>query len=219
MFIDHFAHIFGGTLVFALSPVMRGIGRLAFPIFVYFIGEGFRRTSNVEKYLTRLGLFALISEIPFDMALNNSWSDPLSTIVWLEFGSQNILFTLFLGLLAAHFYKKTQDSRLFALLLPIPFVLAIFARADYGLLGVILVFLCAVIEGKAYRLAVLLAGGLWLYIPFGGTFAMMLMTGHITALGLIALYSEEQGPQMKWLFYLFYPLHMLLLFGLALVIY
>jgi len=210
MLIDHFAHVFGGRLVFALVPAMRTVGRLAFPIFVYFIGEGFRRTANAKKYLTRLGIFALISEIPFDLAING---------VWLEFGHQNIFFTLFLGLLAAHIYSTCINNygRLF-ILLPLPFAAAVVLQADYGLIGVVLVFTCSIIESRTARLLALAIGGLALYYPMGEIFNAMMLIGYTCALVLLSRYNEEQGPRMKWLFYSFYPLHLLALAGL-LVLY
>ena len=221
MLIDHFAHVFGGRLVeLALVPVMRAVGRLAFPIFVYFIGEGFRRTSDVKKYLMRLGVFALISEIPFDLAINNARTYPAQPIVWLEFSSQNIFFTLFLGLLAAYIHNlgsRDNSSRLL-LLLPLPFVLGHIMQVDYGVIGVALVFFCSIVECRWHRLGVVLVGGLAVYLPLGGSFAVMLIIGHIFALALLSLYNGVQGPRLKWLFYTFYPLHLLALFGL-LVLY
>ena len=81
MLCDHLGH----TLFPQLS-ILRIIGRISFPIFAYVLVEGFFYTRDVKKYLTRLGLMALLSEIPFDLMASQKV---------LEFGHQNVFFTLF----------------------------------------------------------------------------------------------------------------------------
>ena len=73
-----------------IYQVMRFIGRIGFPVFCFLLIEGFLHTSSKKKYATRLFLFALVSEFPFDYALFNTPFAP---------GYQNVFFTLFLGLL------------------------------------------------------------------------------------------------------------------------
>ena len=76
---------------YTIYYVMRGIGRMAFPVFCFFIVEGFQHTRSVPKYALRLLIFAIISEVPFDVALYHSW---------FSLSYNNVYFTLLLGLLA-----------------------------------------------------------------------------------------------------------------------
>ena len=94
MLIDHFAAVFYmGSVVYAgklfmpysMYIALRLVGRLAFPLFTFLLAEGFRHTRSVEKYLLRLFLFGLLSEIPFDLAFRRTW---------MSWDYQNVFFTL-----------------------------------------------------------------------------------------------------------------------------
>ena len=79
-----------GAVFFPEIPLLRWIGRLAMPVLCFFIGEGLRHTRSPRRYLLRLTGFALLSELPFDLAFYGG----------IEWGHQNVYFTLALGLLA-----------------------------------------------------------------------------------------------------------------------
>lgn len=79
---------------------MTFVGRLAFPIFAFQLTEGFRYTSDLKKYKIRLLIFALISEIPFDLMTEGLFFYPFH---------QNVMFTLLLGLIMLEYFKNTMD--------------------------------------------------------------------------------------------------------------
>ena len=87
--------------LYGTYTVMRMIGRVAFPIFCFLLVEGFLHTHDVKKYAMRLGLFALLSEIPFDLAFSSKI---------LEFNYQNVFFTLFIGLLTMIAYRAVEEK-------------------------------------------------------------------------------------------------------------
>ena len=119
MFIDHLAAAVLARVVirilmtdgrtdqfydlYSIYSFMRMVGRLGFPIFCFLLVEGFEKTRSRAKYALRLGMFALISEIPFDLAFN-------ATV--LEFGYQNVYFTLFFGMLALCAFDFLQKHKL-----------------------------------------------------------------------------------------------------------
>ncbi|MDR1320828.1 MAG: conjugal transfer protein TraX [Gracilibacteraceae bacterium] len=110
--------------IFPTPYWLRFIGRIAFPLFVYFVAEGCARTRNINRYLFRLGLFALISEIPFDIAFGPSFGG--EGVDFLRF--TNVFYTLFLGVLAVSVYNGVSAFRrppvaLLPLLLLIPLLL------------------------------------------------------------------------------------------------
>ena len=226
MVIDHTALALEPVLYPAAPAVyllMRMIGRLAMPIFCFFIAEGYYHTRKVTAYAARLLLFAVVSEAPFDLFGQGQW---------LEFSSQNVFFTLFLGLLAIHTFDLLlyQGRKVSAFLaLAACTALAHFIASDYAGFGVLYVFAFYLSRGDT-RLRPLLFGTAALALA--GYYAMpcLLQEGFsfeagglllVNASALLALwplsrYNGEQGrvtPVLKWGFYAFYPAHLLLLFA------
>lgn len=178
--------------------VLRFIGRLAFPIFCFLLVEGFLHTKNVKQYALRLGLFALISEVPFDLAFN-------STV--LELTSQNVFFTLFIGLIilwCLHYFEETLPAQM----APLRYLVAItglmvahFLQTDYAAFGVLLIVL--LYEFRSNRKWQCIAGAI-----------LTLFKSYTAPLAFIFIYyyNEERGKHLpKYVFYLFYPAHLLVL--------
>ena len=115
MLIDHIAWAFV-PFSSVLGQIMHFIGRFTAPMMCYFIAEGYFYTRNVKKYIVRIGIFAVISQIPFVVA-EKLTAPPLMMIdgkLWINpelfVPSFNVMFTLLLGLVALFFwYIKIFD--------------------------------------------------------------------------------------------------------------
>ena len=203
-----FDHV--GDNFFPEQTWMRVIGRIALPIFAFCVAEGFCHTRDRKKYLRRMGLFALVSEIPFDLVTAGKL---------LEFGHQNIMLTFFWAILGLLCYDALREKlKKGGLVLGI-FVLLLFAGAslilglDYNFLAVGLIFLYYLLRDKAL---------LWRNAA-GMAFHAMLRNVGIYWYGLLGflflfLYNGKKGRGLKWLFYLFYPGHLLLIWGIRLLL-
>ncbi|MCD7818413.1 MAG: conjugal transfer protein TraX, partial [Lachnospiraceae bacterium] len=174
----------------------RNIGRLAFPIFCFLLVEGFLHTRSPRKYAERLFLFALISEIPFDIALKGSWFYP---------DKQNVYFTLLIGLLVLIGIRAITDNGTRSLLLaavPIAagMLLAWWIDTDYNYKGV---FLIAVLYLMRYSR---------LYQCIGGAAAISWELPAPLAFIPVYFYNGKRGISLKYFFYWFYPVHLMLLY-------
>jgi hypothetical protein len=217
MVIDH-----TGALFFPEILVFRIIGRLSFPLFAFFIVEGFQHTRSVKKYLIRLGACAITFQIPdwFSSIYGKLTNNPLFGVHYVL----NIFATLFLGLAAiALFHKLKSKSNAMAWAAAILMaVLAQVTGADYGAYGVmyVLTFYLAGTDIKS-----LLMGTVVLHTAYAG-FDMitgLIRTGNasfphaiqlysMASVFLIAMYNGEQGRKLKFFFYAFYPAHMIILY-------
>ena len=197
----------------AFYSATRIIGRLAFPIFCFLLIEGLFHTRSRWKYLLRLGVFALISEIPFDLAFNSGW---------LDFkGGQNVFFTLTLGLVACaawDWLSKGNDPHCNPLC-GIGAILAVAAaywgamqlHTDYGGLGVALIFVMYILRDKPFARDLMAGGVLCLMFKLSGSHWIEVFA--VLSFPLLHLYNGQRGRQNKYFFYLFYPVHLLLLTG------
>lgn len=184
---------------FQVDMILRMVGRVAFPIFCFLIVEGFLHTRSVQKYGQRLLLFALISEIPFDFALFGS-------AVYL--GYQNVYFTLFLGLAAMEGIRRFQGSLFKQLAVAaVCCVAASLLKVDYGAFGVFFMVLLYWFREHPLKQT------LW------GCIAIMWEVTAPLAFIPIRLYNGTRGKwNLKYVFYAFYPVHLLILWAIAQVI-
>ena len=170
--------------------VMRGIGRLSFPIFCFCIVEGFVHTRNVKKYLIRLFIFALITEPIYDLAF-------FGTAFYLDY--QNVLWTFLIAMLMLMAVKKYSQSILLKVIIILIFALiAWLLKTDYSYIGVIIVAIYYLYREKNW-------------VKLGAT-AILFLDMAVIGAALTCLYNGEKGKGLKYLFYVFYPGHLLLLY-------
>ncbi len=202
---------------------MTYIGRMAFPIFAFQIAEGYIHTSNFKKYALRLLVFALISEIPFNLFCSSGLFYPFH---------QNVLFTLLLGLLAIRVIDRAKKEHtakriiLSVLWLILICIAATIGFADYGFWGMVTVVMFYVLRDFPFAWvaqlvamvlihAVLLEGRVFLVEIFGRTLEIPTQSFAVFSLIPIWLYGGNKGRSskiMQYGFYAFYPAHMLILY-------
>ena len=203
--------------------IMHILGRIAFPLYAFGMAQGCTYTKSRKKFLQRLLIFALLSEVPFQLALRGSQE--------LEYFSvYNVLFTLLFGALCCFiwdFFRK--KSKVWAAILPIAalILLAEVFDMDYGGFGVFSIFVLYVLPKKSWKLLALAALVTWLYgLPAvmsmlaGGSYfdSVLKWLCALSAVGILAPYSGQEGRHNKlsqYFFYAYYPLHLLLFYGLS----
>ena len=228
MLFDH-----SGAVLFPKVTWLRILGRFAFPIACFLMSEGFYYPSSRSKYLKRLFLFALISEIPFDLAFHQ-------TIYYPQ--SQNVFFTLFLGLAMLTLMDGEESLFLRVLIVGSFCSVASILQTDYGACGLLILLACHRFKGNQKilvcvffflntvlltRAVPLLAWGFAQYEK-GRTVLEILQSSvlkkyffhihtqdyAILSFLLFHFYHGKEGKKCKGWFYLFYPLHLLGIFML-----
>jgi len=203
MLCDHI----GLCLTGGIASTWNYIGRLAFPIFAYQISEGYCHTKDLKKYFTKLFVFAIISQIPF-----NLFEYALGFELHL-----NVLFTLLLGLASITFFDKAPNKLLGICGVAICVILGYFLKVDYSYFGVLVVFCFYLFKNNKwitslvflllviakYYTNLVASGFYYQYIALAiSTFAAIIP---------ILLYNGKQGPKLKYFLYIFYPVHLAVL--------
>ncbi len=217
---------------------MTDLGRLTFPIYAFMIAEGYVHTSNVKKYLQRMLIFAVISEIPFNLFYSSEWFDPFH---------QNVLFTFVWGLLAIMQIDKAEkilksiknsdnkkaDIKAIAISVLLFLLICLGAKftfVDYGILGFFTVVMFYVCRDFPFAWAVQLIAMVflnWIWFKglvypieiFGKAMEIPNQAYAVFALIPIWLYGGKKGKSLgkiaQYGFYAFYPVHMLILYIIA----
>ena len=197
MFLDHI-----GAMVFPDQIWLRIIGRLAFPIYCFLLVEGIHRTKDMKQYQSRLILAAVLAELPFDLAISGR----------IDLKSSSVMVTLLLGFWAVQAIQSRDSLWKRALILPL-YLAAEFLRADYAGTGILLILLFEVTRTGSKWMQVL---GMVLLNWMGSpAYGLPMQLYAVLALVPICLYNGRKLTHSKWVqwgFYLFYPVHLMLLY-------
>lgn len=187
MTLDHIAYYLMDSGI--AYDAMRTVGRMAFPIFAFLLVEGYVHTRSVRKYALKLFVFALVSDIPWWL-LNHD-------------NTHNVFFTLLLGLVAMEGMKKIDNKPLlWCVLMTAVCGVATWLHVDYEYSGILLI--CAFYIFRANDLTKSLLATLFMY-QYG-------VIGLWLGLAVLHCYNGERGfikgQYVKYLFYIYYPLHL-----------
>lgn len=209
MLLDHI----GATLV--QWDILRLIGRLSFPIFCFLIVEGAHYTHNAKQYSMRLLIGTLLSELPFDLAFYGHWN-------WY---SNSVMLTLLFGFWALQ-VMQSQWNEIFKCLAVI--MLAVFGEllfTDYGSAGVLLIILFGVTRQLPCKRLIQILGMSILFFHMGGAlitigrWTIYMEMFALFSIVPISLYTGKKATHSRafqWGFYLFYSVHLWLLYLLRL---
>ena len=210
MVIDHVGMMFVPISTFP-GVLCRVFGRLTAPIMCLFLSEGFAHTSSRKKYGIRLGIFALVSQVPYALAHYN-------TILKLDF---NMIFTLFLCFLILLVYEYMPDSNLRWVL--IGGLIGASFICDWGIFAPLYVLGFYIYredrKGQLKAFITISIGLVILNVAFClgqgyHWYGELWQLGVFLFIPVLFLYNGERGsraPFHKWIFYFFYPLHLLVL--------
>ena len=215
MLIDHIA-------VFIIPPdehpalivlyvIMRTIGRIAAPMMFYFLVEGFTHTSSKRNYCLRLTSFAILSQIPYSLVRYGSVAS----------GDLNVMFTLLFSFLMLIVVEKTSNQVVKGMAVVVFMFISVFS--DWGLIGPLMAWLFYVNKSdrkkqvRDYLLIVgiqLLSTVLFIICNTQSWYEGICQLGTFLVIPLLFAYNGESGRKTlinKWLFYIFYPLHLILI--------
>jgi TraX protein len=209
MIIDHV-----GLFFFPNIYLLRIIGRISFPLFAWLIANGAYHTKNINLYLKRILILALITQ-PIFLLLKGQVD-----IAW----GLNPVFGLFLGLLAIKLIKKTKDKAIWLVITFICSFLAFVLRVDYGAYGVISIVLFYLFFNNFKYLLIsqitifAIRTVFWWILLSPDNFTQIVYTTKLIqpfgllSLIFIGLYNKNKGKSLKYFFYIFYPVQYLLIY-------
>lgn len=216
------SHLAQSNLIYKLGLVRLGdvfmlIGRISMPLYCFMLVQGVILSSNRKKYLLRLLVFALVSEVFFDLAFSSQIFD---------FTSQNVFFTLFLGgvmLVVFENLKLSSINRLLAFTIAMGFFLlscfiSATIRSDYSTFGIIAILILYISRNSRFFTSLGIFLGFY-FERFVSGYIIFIPYIVYLSIPLVFLYNGQRGSYNKYGFYLVYPLHLLVIYLLKEVLF
>ena len=211
--------------LYSAYSVMRLVGRIAFPLFAFLLYEGFMHTSDYKRYLLRVGICALVAEIPFNLIVTNAapiygWDTNGASFFFPQY--QNTVFTLFIGLLMLYGMKRFETTEILPkavmkqmfghlLCVILACILSVVCRTDYSYIGIMFI---AVLYYFRNSKKMQIIFGCVIFLSTGLNVASLL------AFVPIAMYNGTiiRSQKFKYFFYIFYPAHLLVLYLISILL-
>lgn len=207
MFMDHY-----GDIVVGHHSWLNYFGRIAFPLFCFQFIIGYKHTSDKKKMFIRLLLFALISQVPFMLMVHHMNG---------QYFVLNIFFEFILGFAMLYVFDKVDNKFLKWFLISLIVASSHFLHTDYEIVGLLMIlglYICY--DNKVGSIFVVILFcifsnvSLLKYVGFPyyslNSIIARMVVGMLAIIPII-FYNNKKGPGIKYFFYLFYPIHILLL--------
>ena len=223
MAADHCAFLMPDRFLYYLCHI---IGRMTIIIMSFFVAEGYFKTHNIHRYIIRMGIFALISQLPFYLYGSAQLPQSLHAMLSEGFRRGSVIFTLFIGLCMLTVIKSHVKPVL--KLAAVCFALFLTYNSDWGWVCLLWVALFGKWHGQTQKQIIAGVAVLLLYtavriadgiIGDGDIIWAFVQLGGLLAFPLLYLYNGEKGNAPKFAFYIFYPLHLLILYFAELAVF
>ena len=183
-------------IIATVALILQAMETVAVPIFVFLLFEGFLHTSDWKRYMARVGALAVLSEIPFDFALNGKM---------LEFSSQNPVLGLLLCMVLLCLFRRFADKKLMCVIVALAASLwAVMLKIDHGVPMVLMICIIYLFRNKR------------MFMGFSGVAVAAMCTAIspfylVAPMGFLAIhfYNGEEGNSSRLVNYLFYPVTLL----------
>lgn len=232
MIIDHIRY---AIPVLKKYFVFKYFGRISFPLFAFCLVEGYKHTSNLGKYIKRLMVFALISQIPYMFFIS-----VVNKCNILEVRKLNIMFTLLMGIISIILYEKCKNKYIGFLLVVFEAILGFLLKVDYSWFGVMLCFILFISRDNKKRQVVLYVFLVLIYYAYLVIFSYMnnslpinlyefirtykknILSVLFTIMPIIVfcIYNGKKGKEIKgfrYFYYIFYPVSCLIFYLISLI--